>query len=97
MAAEHCVTTNQYDGFLPMLADFGYDTFHQSEDVNTLVHPTRTQKRQDQLSAVPLEYEQRHIAILTIVIAEERQLLGPISVCVAVIEVRYYPGGNFLV
>ena len=25
-----------------MLADFGYDTFHQSEDVDTLVQPVMT-------------------------------------------------------
>ena len=44
-----------------------------------------------------LTTSEKDIAILTIVIAEERQLLGSISVWVAVIEVEYYLGGNFLV
>ena len=96
-AGEHTVSTNRDFRVGPELAQIGYQADEQAGHVVTLVGAARTQYAGYQLAAVTLEDIQGHVAVLTVVGIENRELLCAVAVVVAVVKVEDNPVGGFVV
>lgn len=88
VAAEVAVAPDDDFGVLPALAQAGDQPDEQPGNVDGLVAAPRTQHGQYELAAQPLENEQRHVAILVVVIVEQGELLTAVGVRVGVVAVE---------
>ena len=89
MAAEMAVAAEFYHGMRPFLMDEFNDSAQYAEYVQGLVAPSWPEQRKYKLAVHPVENNHRHIAVLVIIIVEQRQLLRSVGVGIRVVNVEY--------
>ena len=95
MAAEVAVAAKFDYCVGPCLMQILHDPAQYAEDVQRFIASTRPEQRKDGLAVHPVEDHKRHIAVLVVIVIEQRELLCPIGVGVGVVYVKYNPFGRF--
>ena len=74
---------------LPFLTQLLDEANHQAGNIYLLVGTAWSKDGKYELPTVAFEYEQWHIAVFVIIFIEQGELLGAISIGVAIIEIKY--------
>ena len=88
VGAEVGVAPDYYLSVFPLLAEFGYQSFEQSCDVDCLVAPVRSEDGKDEFPTAALEQQQRHIAVFSVIGVEQGKLLCAVCVGIRVIGIN---------
>lgn len=95
MAAEVAVAAKFDYRMRPCLMQILHDPAQYAEDVQRFIASSRSKQRKDELAVHPVEDYQWHIAVLIVIVIEQRKLLRPVGVGVGVIHVKNNPFGRF--
>ena len=97
MPGKHRITTDNDLSVLPLFTELFDKPFKQTAYICLFADTTRTQQGKNQALALGLEYEQRHIAVLSIIVVEQGKLLCPIGIGITVVNIEDYPRWLFLI
>lgn len=87
VAAELAVTAKDYLRSRPSLTYPVDQAAHKAADVGAFVHTAGTEHGQDEPPCRRVEGQHGHVAELTVIVVEKRQLLRPVGVRVRVVQV----------
>ena len=88
-AAKHTVAPYDDESILPFLTQLLDEANHQAGNIYLLVGTAWSKDGKYELPTVAFEYEQWHIAVFVLIFIEQGELLGAISIGVAIIEIKY--------